>query len=632
MRFSAAFLDELRSRVTLSGLIGRSVKISRAGREYKACCPFHAEKTPSFTINDDKGFYHCFGCAAHGDAIRWLTDHGGLPFVEAVEQLCGEAGMAVPTASPEAAAQAAAIEGQRPTLEAAQAIFADALGAHPAAMHELTCRGIDAAAIAEFGIGFAPEGGGLRDRGFNRNDLMAVGLIGRSEGGFVYVRFNSRIMVPIHDHRGRIVGFGGRDVPQAHMGSSVPGGKPDATFPEGSRSTQAKKPKTSARPKYVNSPESAIFDKGRLLFNLHRARALFRSTRKLIIAEGYFDVVALHRMGLAAVAGMGTALTDRQIERAWQVDNCPLLLFDGDKAGRKAAVRAAETALPMLGPSRSLTIGTLPEGCDPDDLARASVAAGEDPAQALAAWLATNRPMSAQECLLNHAIEGVGNADSPEAWSAVWKQLQDWGAMIVDGDTRALTLMHWRRRWEVAAQLIGDIGVTVRLSPEAVDDDWSCDECGLATDPQAGCLKAGHCPHRDGCETVIFGGMTADGDDHRVQAIVQWLAGAFDDIAAIQEDIKFRLGMAKEMGFDPPMLRKMARAVIMDRDRPDARVLKEAREAAYRRAIGLHGPLTEEFLPPPFASGPAIEGKKPPALPPPTRRVEQMMNMIEGRA
>lgn len=604
MRFSPAFLDDLRGRLTLSTLIGRAVKVMRAGREYKACCPFHNEKTPSFTINDEKGFYHCFGCGAHGDAIRWLTDHDGLQFVDAVEQLCGEAGVEVPQASPEARRRADEIAGQRPTLEAAAEIFQAELAKHPAVRHELTCRGIDAAAIDEFGIGFAPEDGALRDRGFNRADLMAVGLIGRSEGGFVYVRFKSRIMVPIHDHRGRIVGFGGRDVPQAHGSTS---------------SAKAKD-----RPKYVNSPESVIFDKGRTLFNLHRARPRlragqsgdgFRGTGRLVIVEGYFDVIALHRMGLAAVAPMGTELTPGQLDRAWQVDNCPLILFDGDAAGMKAAVRAAEAALPMLGPGRSLTIGALPPGQDPDDLVRNSVAAGEDPAQALAAWLCNNPPMSAQLCLLNHALEGV-EGDGPEAWSAVWKRLHDWASMIADEDTRTLTLMHWRRRWEVAAQLTGDIaiGVPKELLPGSDEDGADDDE-------------------DDGRFWFVDGALGFAGGDERAQAIVQWLAGAFDDIAAIQEDIKFRLGMAKEMGFDPPMLRKMARAVIRDRDKPGSRVLKEALEAAYRRAIGLKGPMTEEFLPPPFAAGgAAIERKKPPALPPPTRRIEQMMDRIEGRA
>ncbi|NIJ37902.1 DNA primase [Sphingopyxis panaciterrae] len=616
MRFTPAWLDELRARVTLSTLIGADIKLDRAGREYKACCPFHGEKTPSFTVNDDKGFAHCFGCAWHGDAIRWMTDHRGLGFVEAVEALAAEAGMAVPAPSAEARRHAERIEGQRPTLEEAERIFRDLLRDDGPGRAWMVDRGIDLTTEVEFGLGFAPENGALRDRGFIRADLIAVGLVGASEGRdggtFYYPRFRSRIMIPIHDARGRIVGFGGRTLPGAKEGAA----------------------------KYINSPDSAIFDKGGLLFNLHRARPRLRSgqsgggfsgARRLIIVEGYFDVVALHRLGAAAVAPMGTALTERQLERAWRVDHCPLLLFDGDAAGMKAAVRAAETALPMIGPGRSLTIGALPPGLDPDDLVRASIAAGEDPAQTLAAWLMFNRPMSAQECLLNHALEQV-DSDSPEAWSAAWKRLQDWAATIVDDDTRALTVMHWRRRWEVAAELIADIPVTVRLSADPVDDDWACDECGLATDPQSGCLKAGYCPHRDGIDATIYGGMLADGDDARVQAMVMWLVGTYDDIADIQADQKFRLSMAKEMGFDPPMLRKMAKAVIQDRDKPDTRVLKEAREVAYRRAIGLKGPLNEEFLPPPFATGAAaVEGKRAPALPPPTRRIEAMMDMIEGR-
>lgn len=603
-RFTPAWLDELRSRITLSTLIGRDIALSKAGREYKACCPFHGEKTPSFSVNDDKAFGHCFGCGWHGDAIRWLTEHRGLSFLEAVEELAGEAGMELPAPSAEAARQAAHIAGQRPTLEAAQAIFADELERYPVPRQFLTSRLIDADTIAAFGIGFAPEDGALRGKGFNQSDLMAVGLVGRSDGGFVYVRFKSRIMVPIHDVRGRIVGFGGRVLPGVAKGGAG---------------------------KYVNSPDSAIFDKGGLLFNLHRAREHYRETRRLILSEGYFDVVALHRCGLAAVAPMGTALTDRQLERAWRVDQCPLLLFDGDVAGMKAALRACETALPQIGPGRSLSIGTLPAGMDPDDLFQAAVAAGEDPGMALAAWLTANAPMTLQECLLNHALEQV-EGDTPEAWAAVWQRLQGWAATIADEDVRALTLMHWRRRWEVAAELIADIPVPMRLAPIAVDDDWACDECGLATDPQAGCLKAGHCRWRDGREYVADGGIGWDGADARVQGIVTWLVGEYDDIADIQADIKFRLSMAKEMGFDPPMLRKMARAVISDRDKPDVRVLKEAREVAYRRAIGLPGPMTEAMLPPPFASGgAAIAGKAAKALPPPTRRIEAMTDMIEGR-
>ncbi len=591
MRFTPAFLDELRARVTLSDLIGRSVKVTRAGREFKACCPFHNEKTPSFTINDDKGFYHCFGCSAHGDAIRWMTDHENLSFIEAIETLAAEAGVSVPAASAEAAQHARRIEGQRPTLEAAQRVFVEQLqmDRYLAPKLMLGDRGICAELVEEFGIGFAPEDGALNGKGFNRGDLIAVGLVGASDdrkgGTFYYPRFRARIMIPIHDTRGRIVGFGGRTVPGAKEGAA----------------------------KYVNSPDSAIFDKGGLLFNLHRARDLYRSARRLIIVEGYMDVIALHRLGLSAVAPMGTAVTDRQLERAWRIDSCPLLLFDGDGAGVKAAVRACETALPMLGPGRSLSVGALPAGVDPDDLVRSAVDAGEDPAQVLGAWMMCNRPMSAQECLLSHAIEAV-DGDVPEAWSAVWKRLADWAGAIVDEDTRALTLMHWRRRWEVAAELIGDLQIGVPKKLLSGYDDPDSDEV------------------EEGEHWFIDGALNFAGGDERAQGIVKWLVGEFDDIAAIQTDIKFRLSMAKEMGFDPPMLRKMARAVIQDRDKPDVRVLKEAREAAYRRAIGLKGPMTEEMMPPPFAvKALGQDGAPVRALPPPTRRIEAMTDMIEGR-
>jgi len=560
MRFSPAFLDDLRSRVTLSDLIGRSVKVTRAGREFKACCPFHNEKTPSFTINDEKGFYHCFGCGAHGDAIRWLTDHDSLTFLDAVEQLCGEAGVEPPQASPEAAKRAAEIAGQRTTLEAAQAVFRGELAKYPIPRHELTCRGIDEAVIDEFGIGFAPEDGALRDRGFNRSDLMAVGLIGRSEGGFVYVRFKSRIMVPIHDHRGRIVGFGGRDVPQAHGASGSA--------------------KTKDRPKYVNSPESAIFDKGRTLFNLHRARELFRVTRRLIIAEGYFDVVALHRMGFAAVAPMGTALTPGQLERAWQVDNCPLLLFDGDAAGMKAAVRAAETALPMLGPGRSLTIGTLPQGSDPDDLAQASVAAGEDPAQALAGWLTAHRPRSIQ-AVLGDAAFAARAGDTPEAWAAVWQQLKAYGEQIADPDVRYLTLQDWRAQWEAACGF----------------DDASGD---------------GH--------------IDADlvGFVERIERLIEERRGINEDIRAVRAE-------AKVQGYDP----KAIDAVLKARRQPvHDRIESEAVIVVYRDAVGLGGPLSAAMRPSPLAEPAARKSSKlrGAAPPPPTRRIEAMTDMIEGRA
>lgn len=592
-RFTPQWLDELRARITLSGVISRDMKLERAGREFKGCCPFHNEKTASFTVSDEKGFYHCFGCGAHGDVIRWMTDQRGLGFVEAIEALAGEAGMDVPAPSREATARAERVSGMRPTLEEAQRVFAANLARYPAAVAWVHARGIDAATVAEFGLGFAPEDGGLSGRGFNRGDLMAVGLVGRSDPApgkepFYYPRFKSRVMVPIHDARGRIVGFGGRAIDGIAKGGAA---------------------------KYVNSVDSEIFDKGALLFNLHRARAKYRvppvpgspwrGTGRLVIVEGYMDAIALDRIGVAAVAPMGTALTERQLELAWRTDPCPLVLFDGDAAGAKAAVRACETALPMLGPGRSLTIGTLPEGQDPDDFVKGAVVAGDDPALALGAWLAAGATHSVREILFDHAVSAVAEGDDgPEAWSGVWRQLAGWGAVIGDEDTRTLTLMYWRRRWEVQGALSAGHVKKVE-SPE-----W-----------QAELVRLG-----------FEDGTTIEGGDERVQAMVMWLVGAFDQVAEIQAGIRDRMALAKLMGFDGTMLRKVARLVIRDRDKGD-RLDKEMVEAAYRRAIGMAGPMTEAMLPPPFAvGGRASEVNKPAALPPPARRIEQMMDRIEGRA
>lgn len=557
MRFTPAFLDELRARVTLSDLIGRTVKVTRAGREFKACCPFHNEKTPSFTINDDKGFYHCFGCSAHGDAIRWMTDHNNLGFVEAIETLAAEAGVDVPAASAEAAQHARRIEGQRPTLEAAQRIFAEQLQAdrYLAPKLLLTDRGIGADLVEEFGIGFAPEDGALNGKGFNRGDLIAVGLVGASEGRgggapFYYPRFRARIMIPIHDARGRIVGFGGRTMPGAKEGAA----------------------------KYVNSPDSAIFDKGGLLFNLHRARELYRSTRRLIMVEGYMDVIALHRLGLAAVAPMGTAVTDRQLERAWRIDSCPLLLFDGDGAGVKAAVRACEAALPMLGPGRSLSVGALPAGVDPDDLVRSAVEAGEDPAQVLGAWLACNQPKSAQAVLRDAALTSR-DGSSPEAWAAVWQQMKGWGEMIVDPDVRHLTLKDWRSDWEAACGF------------DASDGDGAVD-------------------------------MSLIGFVERIERLVA-------ERSDINADIRDVRAEAKSQGYDTKAIDAVLKARKQDQH---DRIETEAMIVVYRDAVGIGGPLSAAMRASPLAEPvrrkPKLKGNAPP---PPTRRVEAMTDMIEGR-
>ena len=349
MSLSPAFLDELRARVSLSGIIGRTTRLQRAGREFKACCPFHNEKTPSFTVNDEKGFYHCFGCGAHGDAIRWLTDQRGLSFMDAVKELAGEAGMEMPAPDPKAAEKAARRQGLDDVMAAAQAWFVATLKgpAGEQARRYLDGRGFPAGIVEQFGFGYAPEGRqALREglRGFADELLIEAGLRIVVEGKEPYDRFRGRLMLPIRNPRGQNVGFGGR---------ILDAGASDA-------------------PKYLNSPDTPIFDKGRTLYNFDKAGPLARKSGRLVAVEGYMDVVALAAAGIEeAVAPLGTALTEAQIELMWRVCETPVLCFDGDAAGQRAAIRAMLRALPLLRPSHSLAIARLPAGLDPDDLVKA---------------------------------------------------------------------------------------------------------------------------------------------------------------------------------------------------------------------------------------------------------------------
>lgn len=580
MAIPQSFFDELRARTTLSTVVAQDIKLDKAGREYKACCPFHGEKTPSFTVNDDKGFYHCFGCSAHGDALRWLTDHRGLSFVEAVELLAAEAGMTVPAPSPEAAERAERISGMRPTLEAAAAIYRRALGSHVHVEGWLAQRGVQDAAIAEFGIGYAVDNGGLTGQGFNRRDLMEVGLVGKSEATptrdpFYYPRFRSRVMVPIHDDRGRLVGFGGR---------ALPGVAKDGAA------------------KYVNSSDSEIFDKGRLLFNLHRAREIYRSTRRLVIVEGYLDVIAAHGCGHATVAPMGTALTEIQLERAWRVDQCPLLLFDGDVAGAKAALRACETALPMLGPGRSLTIGALPAGVDPDDLVQAAIASGEDPAMALAvSVMMTARRVD--QLLYAAAVAAAGDVDqiSPEGIAGIWHQLAEWAAAIGDEETRLSYLAMWRARYE-REFLFGS---------------------EVSGHPISGALA-----HKDAHLTGVWDEdhnyFWPDPVDDGERQVIRFLREKLTIRAqrrALTERGRDLDAMAKVIGLNPQMLNKVVADIEAD---PDAREQKEALWALYRRVAGVQGPMEVALLPS-LVDGRAARGPSVAA-----KRLANVEAMIEG--
>jgi DNA primase len=407
-----AFLDELRTRTTLSALIGRSVKITRAGREWKACCPFHNEKTPSFTINDDKGFYHCFGCGAHGDAIRWMTDQQGLPFMDAVKELAATAGMDVPQADPRAAEKAERAKGLHEAMADAAKFYVDQFhglgGAEARALLER--RRITAETARAFGMGYSPDSRTkLREtlKAYGDPMLVEAGMLIQVEGKEPYDRFRGRLMIPIKDARGRVIGFGGRIIGEGE-------------------------------PKYLNSPETPLFDKGRTLYNLDRAAAASRKTGRVIAVEGYMDVIALAQAGFGeVVAPLGTALTEHQLERLWRMADIPLLAFDGDAAGQKAAIRAAHRALAHLGPGRSLAFVTLPNGQDPDDLVRSSGS------QAFEALLQAAQPLA--DRLWQHEL-AAEPLETPEARAGLKRRLSDLAATIQDGNVRHEYITEFRNR------------------------------------------------------------------------------------------------------------------------------------------------------------------------------------------
>lgn len=352
MAISERFLDELRDRIPVSTVVGRTVKLAKAGREYKGLCPFHNEKTPSFHVIDDKGFYHCFGCGAHGDIISFLIDHDKLSFPEAVAQLAEEAGLELPKPTAQAQRQEQRHQGLYALAEAAAAWFQRRLAAPEgrAARSYLAGRQVSAEAIGRFRLGYAPADSQalvleLTAAGFSLEQLLELGLARTPDDGRKpYAFFRNRLVFPVTDRRGRVVAFGARLL-------------------------------DGDGPKYINSPESPIFHKGRLLYNLAAAREAARGDQTPVVVEGYLDVIALDEAGFgAAVAPLGTALTEAQVEAVWRLAPVPVLCFDGDAAGKRAAARAAERILPILRPAHSAKIAFLPPGEDPDSLIRAGQA------------------------------------------------------------------------------------------------------------------------------------------------------------------------------------------------------------------------------------------------------------------
>lgn len=414
MALTPQWLDELRARTTLSALIGRTVKVTKAGREFKACCPFHNEKTPSFTINDEKGFYHCFGCSAHGDAIRWMTDQRGLSFMDAIKELAAEAGMDVPAPDPHAAVHAQAQAGLHDVMTAAQEHFVKALaGIEGAGAREyLARRGINAETIKAFGFGFASDSRvelktALKE--FGDAMLVEAGLLIEVDEKEPYDRFRGRLMIPIRDPRGRVIAFGGRIL-------------------------------GDGEPKYLNSPDTPLFDKGRTLYNLDKCSPASRQSGRVIVVEGYMDVVAIAQAGFGeAVAPLGTALTEQQMQMLWRMTEKPLLCFDGDAAGQKAALRAALRSLPLLKPGHSLQFVNLPPGQDPDDLVKKSGP------KAFAALLDASEPLVER---LWRSEVSAGSLATPEDRAGLKQRLGVHLANIADAEIRRHYADAFRERFD----------------------------------------------------------------------------------------------------------------------------------------------------------------------------------------
>ena len=349
MRFTPQFLDELRARLPVSEVVGRRVKLKRAGREWKGLSPFQQEKSPSFTVNDQKGFYHDFSSGKHGDIISFLMETEGVSFTEAVERLASMAGVPLPAATPDAARHEQRRKTLHDVMDLAAKFFADTLTSRNGARARgyLADRGISLATQLQFRIGYAQgERFALKEylgaQGIPVEDMVEAGLlIAGDDIPVPYDRFRDRVMFPIADLRGRVIAFGGRALEK------------------------------DVAAKYLNSPETPLFHKGDNLYNLAPARLATHNGAPLIVVEGYVDVIAMVGVGFAAsVAPLGTALTENQLALLWKMADEPILCFDGDKAGQKAAWRAAELALPHLKPGKSLRFALLPEGQDPDDLAR----------------------------------------------------------------------------------------------------------------------------------------------------------------------------------------------------------------------------------------------------------------------
>ncbi|MEQ8370653.1 MAG: DNA primase, partial [Alphaproteobacteria bacterium] len=403
------FLDELRARADLAAVVGRHVRLERRGREFVGLSPFQKEKTPSFTVVPDKGFYHCFSSGKHGDVFSFLMEVENLTFREAIERLAGEVGLELPRETPEEAARDSRRAGLKEANEAAARLFARQLESPAGAQtrHYLAERGVQPETIRTFRLGLAPSSGqwlapALEAQGIPVDLALEAGLLVRPDDGRApFDRFRHRLMFPITDLRGDVIAFGGRALGDAPA-------------------------------KYLNSPETPLFHKGATLYGLAAARQAARDQQAVIVVEGYMDVIAMHQAGFAhAVAPLGTALTEAQLALLWRLSDEPAICFDGDAAGQRAAARVAERALPQLVPGRSLGFVWLPAGEDPDSLLQ------RDGPAAMSRALAAVTPLAD---LVWRLEWGARPLETPEQRANLEQRLDARVAVI--GDRR---VAHWYR-------------------------------------------------------------------------------------------------------------------------------------------------------------------------------------------
>jgi len=408
-------LEEFKARLPIAEIVGRHVRLARRGREFTGLCPFHQEKTPSFTVSEEKGFYHCFGCNQHGNAVDFLMAIEGLDFGQAILRAADLTGLPPPIRVGKKTTEAEKTLYQ--ANDAAARWFSGCLSGPPGreARHYLERRGLEPDVISRFSLGYAPSDRqalkrALLNEGFTEAQLADAGLLIRpDDGGGSYDRFRHRVIFPIQDRRGRVVGFGGRAL-------------------------------GDARAKYLNTPDTELFHKGELLYGLPLARTAARSKGTVVVAEGYMDVIALARAGFEnAVAPLGTAVTEAQLALLWQMADEPIICLDGDEAGLRAGHRLIERALPELKPGKSLRFAVLPKGSDPDDLVRHSGKEGLD------YWLERTHPLLD---FLWDSETRQRNLDTPERQAALRNRLSELSKSITNADVRRLFREAFRQQWQ----------------------------------------------------------------------------------------------------------------------------------------------------------------------------------------